>query len=426
MSRLGRYLLTLLVAVLVLPASLEAQQESRFVQDAQRHMALAMTRTDEARQRQDFTRALEPIREGLTHFPESAQLHYLHGQALTGVGEWAEASVAFERALELDPSLAAEIADDQLTAWAGAAQRGLDLLAEGQYEEAVRYLEVANRLRADRPESQLELGRAYINLNRWAEAEAAYRASIDIVEEHGTSPDLTDDDRERFPEYAATARQNLSIVLTQLGAQAFDAGDYEGALARFRESAELAPHSRDHWLNASLAAYNILDDLRQEAATAEGAALAEINRRRIEVGDFMILATERLGTFDPRFQDLYPLALAGYRAKAEAVSDAESEPVRQQMLAIATRHQELDFTVHDVTLQPVENGATVSGAVVFIEGATRAPVQLRISLLNRRGEVVGTETVTVNEATAEQASFQTTIRTEPGAEIIGWRYEVVR
>jgi tetratricopeptide (TPR) repeat protein len=423
MSRSSKFLLALLLGVFVVPTTLEAQ-ESRFVQDAQRHLALAMTRTDEARIRQDLERALDPIRRGLAEFPESAQLHYMHAQALTGLSEWEQAAEAFERAEQLDPSLAEEMADDRLNAWAGAAQRGLDLLAESSFEEAARYLELANRIRADRPESHLELGRAYINLNRWADAEQAYRRTIDVVDTYSNAADITDEDRERYPEYASTARTNLSIVLTQLGAQAFDNEDYEAALRHFREAAELSPHSRDHWLNASLAAYNILHDLRDAAAAAQGAELEQLNRRRLEIADFIILATDRLGTFDPRFADLRPLAIEGYRAKAEIAAEDESLRLREQMLAVAEQHQALDFTISDIALQPTDDGVIVSGVLNRVEGAERAPVQLRISVLNRRGDVLATETVSITDTTADQARFEARIRTDQ--DVIGWRYEVVR
>jgi tetratricopeptide (TPR) repeat protein len=256
MNRFGSIILALAAAALLVPIAAEAQQDSRYTRDANRYLALALTRQDEAQRRQMYEQAMGPLREGLQREPDNAQLYLLLGQAETGLGNYAEAAAAFRRAVELHPPYEEEVDEQREESWATAAQRGIDHIGEGQYEEALRHFEGADLFSQSRPEAVYYLGNLYLHFQRWDDSHAAYTRAIQIID--NAPADTPEELRESWVELRSTAREHLGLVITQRGAMAFEAEDYVTALESFQESVDVAPHSRDNWLNVVTVQFHLL------------------------------------------------------------------------------------------------------------------------------------------------------------------------
>ncbi len=130
--------------------------------------------------------ALPPLREALRLEPRYGAAHYSLGQCLRKLGRMEEAREALKLA-ELyrddepavnDPRLAA--LTDLATGAVAALNRGIDLLHEGQYEQAIVLLEEAARLAPALAEAHSQLGTAHLAAGRLEIARAHLERALSI------------------------------------------------------------------------------------------------------------------------------------------------------------------------------------------------------------------------------------------------------
>jgi Flp pilus assembly protein TadD len=181
---------------------------------------------------------------------ESAERYAQRGLSHLKEGQSAEAVVALQRALELEPKN--PILHNNLA---------VALDQEGKKEEALAAFQEAARLKPDYADALHNLGNHLRRLGRLADAEAVYRQTLKLIPD---SPDLCNHlgiallgqakhtEAEacfqrslRLKPDHAEAHNNLGVLLEQLGNE-------EGAIASYEESIRLKPDSPDTHRNLAL------------------------------------------------------------------------------------------------------------------------------------------------------------------------------
>jgi serine/threonine protein kinase/Tfp pilus assembly protein PilF len=137
------------------------------IADCRSFLYMNANRSDENRDE-----ALTASSKALELDPELAEAHNSRGQALFTCERYDEAKQAFERAIQLNPKL--------FDAYLSYARTSF---ASGRPEEAAQRYEQAVEIQPDDYQSRLLLGSVYSKLGRKADAEAARRAGVRLVEE---------------------------------------------------------------------------------------------------------------------------------------------------------------------------------------------------------------------------------------------------
>jgi tetratricopeptide (TPR) repeat protein len=129
---------------------------------------------------QAYEQALEEyhkVLEGLTSLPEEdrdiksiAQVHASVGEAYLSLDQFQDAEGHFKKSLEINPSDAAL-----------PFNMAEILMQTGRAEEAVRYYEMAARLKPDWPKAYLKLGYAWLNRGDNEKAVESFKKVIDIA-----------------------------------------------------------------------------------------------------------------------------------------------------------------------------------------------------------------------------------------------------
>jgi serine/threonine protein kinase/Flp pilus assembly protein TadD len=112
-------------------------------------------------------------RKALELDPELAEAHASRGLALSLSKRYDDAKTEFEMAIRLNPKL--------FEAYYFYARARF---AEGNLEEAARLYEEASRINPDDYQSAILVGSVYVALGRKAEADAARRRGLDVIEKH--------------------------------------------------------------------------------------------------------------------------------------------------------------------------------------------------------------------------------------------------
>ncbi|HKV04684.1 MAG TPA: tetratricopeptide repeat protein [Candidatus Acidoferrales bacterium] len=173
------------------PADPAAAALNRLIDDAQ-----------EAVNRQDFDAAAKDYQDYLAQKPDDAAVHYDLGYVYTALHRPADAKSQYERAISLDSKMAPAYLNLGLTLMgtdAAAAADALNhavalmpgqarpvlLLGEalersGKLAPAIEQYQAAEKLDAKDPETRVTLGRALLSANRPNDAEAEYRAALEL------------------------------------------------------------------------------------------------------------------------------------------------------------------------------------------------------------------------------------------------------
>jgi tetratricopeptide (TPR) repeat protein len=421
MNRFGKTVLALVAAALFVPTAAEAQRDSRYTRDANRHLALAMTRSTEAERRQLYEQAKSVLTEGVEREPDNAQIYLLLGQAEAGLGNFEAADAAFRRAEEMHPPYAEEIAAEREAAWILGFQQGVEAMNAQQYEEAIRYLEAANLIYPDRPEAYMNLGSLYAHFNRYEDAEHAMREALRTLDGPLTA-DLDEEQRAQWREYHQMTTINLAQMMGGRGVEQFQAEQFEAAAQSFRSAAEVNPHSRDYWFNLAQSLFARTNDLRDQR---DEAASPEIDRQLVELYGQLEEAARRYGEFDPANDNLHLLIAQAHRGRAEIAPEADRTQWQQRALAALEAHQAIRIAVDEVAISMAgEDEARVRGVIRTVSATPGEQVQLRVALLAIDGSTIAEQTVSL-AAPDEDVDAEFTVTMAVSGEIAGWKYEVL-
>ena len=215
-----------------------------------------------------YEQARKEFQQALALEPTSDQAYRGLASAYQQLGKLDEAERTYRRAIELRPDY-----------WANYNYLGTFYQRTGQFQKAAQMFEQVIRLTPANHRGYYNLGAVYYLLERWDDAEEAYRKSIALHE-------------------SATAYSNL-------GTLHFFRGRFQDAVPNFEKAVALAPKD-------SLAWGNLADAYRW--APGERAKAADAYQRAIA------LAQEQL-KIDPNFAETYAY-LGLYEAKTGQKSEA--------------------------------------------------------------------------------------------------------
>jgi tetratricopeptide (TPR) repeat protein len=420
MTRFQRIIPALLLG-LFLPSVAEAQQnrDNKWTKEAEKFIGLAMTRQNAEERAQYYRQALEAVRPAFTEDAENARTWHIAGQAYAGMGEYAAADSAFDRAVAIAPELAEEIEPEREAAWMEAFEAGVGLMDQQEYDRALAVLTAAQALYDKRPEALINIGSIYANLNQMDKAEEAFLQAA-VAARGALYAQLDTAAQAQWDRYAEMSSLNVAQMRGSRGVDAFTAGDHAGAAEWFRKAAEVNPHSRDYAYNYVQARYALATD-HEEKVEADSSQLEELRPRMLEIYAALPAEIEKVRVFDPTNEQLVYILARAQRRHGELSGDSMAG--RQAAYATLEGVQQIPVELMDLAIAPDETTATVTGKVRNKSLAAGAPVAVKVTLLGAAGQTVGELSFTVNAGEKDAtADFQQS--TEITGQIAGWKYTV--
>ena len=448
---------------------------NRATREAERAIGLAMLQADPEQRARHYRDALASALEALKENARNATGWFMAARAYAGLGDLAGADSAFRYAEELHPPFADELVGDREAAWAQAYNQAAEAYQAGQVAESIALFEQADRLsrrwpyalvvlgwlysqqgddakalnayraalevlaggppegateeqieewRGRHAEAVLEAGRLLTIAGETAEAEAVYRAFLQVSPGHvgamiGLAQAVGGEEADRL--YAElVGKEGLSEdQLFQIGAGLYEAGRFDGAVEAFRKAVTVNPFSRDAHFNLAQSLYQ-----RAQALQPEGGAGAPSPELR-GVLEELIRASEQTRAVDPSNRDLLRMMAYSYRGLGNMAADAaEKARWEDEVAKIAQEYEAVAFEIYDIGFAREDGGIRMSGVLENLKVAAGGTIRLRVSVLGEGGTVLGSDDVEVRApAPGETVAFSALLAV-PGA-IRGWKYEVI-
>jgi tetratricopeptide (TPR) repeat protein len=421
MFRFGRLNLALALLIL-LPTVASAQRDTRYTREASKFIGLAMTRQDPVQKADMYQQAMAQLREGMEREADNAKIWLLAGTVHAALGEMRQADQAFQRAVEMHPAYADEIAGERESAWIEAFNAGLELMDAQRYDEAIAKMEAAQIIYNQRPEALMNLGALYANSGDPTKSIAAFEKAVEAT--RGPLADQIDEEtREAWARYRTMAAVNIAQMHAAAGVEAFNAQDFTAAYQSFQRATEANPNARDYWFNSMQALWAQVNDL-EDALEAGGADSAAARTQLPAKYDQALELVEKARSFDPTNEILFRIEAQARRMKGVlAAGNAQSTAGQEAAYAVLQRLDALNVTLDGVAAYNDGEGVVIQGVLKNRKAAAGTPVQLHFTLLSLDGTEIGTETITVN-APAGEAEVEFRGRATVDGEVAGWRYRV--
>jgi tetratricopeptide (TPR) repeat protein len=416
MFRFGRLNLALAFIVL-LPTVAAAQQDTRYTREASKFIGLAMTRQDDAQRAEMYREAMTHLREGMERDAQNAKVWLLAGSVHAALGEMQEADRAFVRAVEMHPAYADEITAERESAWIEAFNRGLTLMDEQQYDEAIRVMESAQVIYNQRPEALMNLGALYANAGDHERSIRAFQQATEATR-GPLFEQLDDETREMWTRYRDMAAVNIAQMVAARGVDEFNAENFAASEASFRQATEANPYARDYWFNylqGVWAQVNAYEDVLE----ANGAGVAEARERLPAMYSKALELVERARTFDPTNEVLFRVEAQAKRMQGVLAGTDNS----QVAYAALERMDALTTTVDNIIAYAEGDAVVIQGLLKNRKAAEGTPVRLHFTLLAIDGSEIGTHTIEV-QAPAPETAVEFSDRAAVEGELAGWRYRV--
>lgn len=419
----------LIAAFLLTPAIARAQQDpprTKELKDADKFIAAAMLTSDSAERKTRLTRALNPLQLAMAKNPQNARVWFAAGQVYAGLGDFARADSAFDKAEQLYAPLASDIADERLKAWVAAFTASNALMDANKYPEAAEQLRLAEVLYAGRPESKINLGAIYSNLNEVAKAEDAFRSVITLVK-NTPAENITAEEKPQWKRFNEIATINLAQMIGARGVKAFEAEDYDVAVAAFREAHQLNPLSRDFAYNLAQSFYAKARQLEARRAAAKGDEAKELADQIVASYAEMEPLVVKARASDPNNEDLFLLQMRSYKVRGDLSADPKVKAdFNKRASDLVTQHASLEAEVLDFAVGTTAPGeGFVKGSLRNIKLKPGTPVKVRVALIGMDGTEVGGQEIQMNAPAADQsAPFETQVKLT--GDIAAWKYEIVK
>jgi Tfp pilus assembly protein PilF len=421
-----------LVALLTFPAAAFAQKEpphTKQTKDAEKFIGLSMTRQDPAQKRPFLEQALAPLQEAMVKDANNARVWLLAGTVHAGLGNFAAADSALDKAQALHPDYAEMISTERHTAWESAFNAAVNLINAQKIDEGMVALENAELLFADRPESKYYLGLFYLQKEQPDKAEAALQSAIDAVNGPLRSK-LQPAAVEEWDKLATNAKIKISNLIAYRGADLYDKQMFDSAAATFARARALSAASRDNLFNQLQSIYARALQIDKERVAAKSPALDETARK---LNAQIIALTDTLKIIDPHNEDIYFFASRANKVLSDLSADPNAKTKFMTALKdVNAAYEKVPFFVAEIQIAEADTSATVSGAVfnkLLKPGATGT---VTFELLGLDGKVIGSSPInfTVPAATAAAAAAKEpvkipfTVHIPISAGLAGWRYRV--
>ena len=409
---------------------------------------------DDSLQAAAYRRALETINDGLVEESNNPMAFFHLGIVNTGLKDYVGAALAFDQAEALYPDYVDEepgTGSYRLVAWFDAYNDAILKLDAQDAAGAVELFRTANMLYANRVETYLNIGNALASVGDMEGSIEAWQSAIAVIESPEGAPG-DDETREiwdtefwilahsnlgrllpsvgrsdeavvvfetileRFPD-DAEARASLALALAQSG----QGDDALGVFDAILESEDAAPLD---YFNAGVSLYSA--DQMDRAALAFEKTVARSPMYRdalqnlaqtlnlLEDYEAQVPHSEKLIELDP-FNDY------AYLMHVRALVQVGREPDGVAALDIM---QALPFVIDNLHLQPLANGALVSGVAVNKALEPGTSITLRFTFYDDDGNPVGSADAEVTISVPEVAHpFDVTFNGE--MQVLGYSYELV-
>jgi tetratricopeptide (TPR) repeat protein len=416
-----RALPLLLALAAVVPGQVAAQKfkDSKYTKDADKFLALAMTRGDKDSRTQMYQQALAALTEGFEKDADNGKLWFVAGQAYVGLGRYTAADSAFDKATTISPEVAEQIEAEREAGWMQAFQDGVELMDQQQFDQALAVLEGGEVLYAKRPEGLLNIGSIYANKGEHEKAEHAFEMAAKAAQGDLLAK-LDSASQEQWKRYVEMSTLNIAQIRGGRGVDEFSAGNFDAAADAFKSAAEVNPYSRDYLFNYVQAKYakatKIEDEIEADASKLDGNK-AEL----IQLYDLLQAEIPKVREYDPTNENLLAIQARAVRRDGELQGDTLT--ARKATLVILEQLDAIPVEVTDLTIAAETDAATISGKVRNKKLDPNAPVSLKITLIGYKGDVIGETSVTVNVGDKEsETPFQATANI--GAQVAGWKYQL--
>jgi tetratricopeptide (TPR) repeat protein len=371
---------------------------------------------------QNYARALELAREGISEEPENPIHYLLAGMTYLSLDDFANSSEMFSEAQRIYPAYELDIEPQREAAWGEAFNAGLAAYAEGDVDGTVDRWNDAMMMYDLSPEAHRNLAGLLATEGRYGEAVDVYRRAIEGLakrpatrvlsleefDERGESGTDLEDQltgflmlTERYAEAEPLLRRRLrrepesiqvrsdlasalneldrgteareiyATLLSQGGLEAtelfnlgvglFRVEDFSGAEEAFRRLSEVQPESRDAWFNRA----NVL------FAMEDWIPLVGVGERLLEL--------------DPLGENALLIAARAHLETGD----------RDTAVEILQRTETVPVFLGGLRLRRAGAGTTVEGRVTGNVAEPGSPVELLFTFFGDRGFEVGTATATV-------------------------------
>jgi tetratricopeptide (TPR) repeat protein len=402
---------------------------------------------------EQYDQALQTLQPALQTDTTNARVFLLAGQAQAGQGNVDEAMRSFETAQRLFPAFEMEVIPLREEAWGRLFNEGVAAYQRGDMDETARLWERANRLYDFRPEAFQNLAAIYTQRNEYDRAIQAYQQAIQALDRNLPTREWTAEEQESRTEALESIQEPLAELL-------LFTERYADAERLFRQQVERDPENMglQSRLAASIAAqpgreaeaqqmYTRLlatpglqaddyDMIGRALFTARdyaraGEAFARVAQARPNFRDAVfnqanaLYASEQWQDLRPvgeRLLQLDPLNEDAYFMLARAQSQTGAN---LDALASLERAEALPVKLSSMTMSPGEGRTTVRGTVTGVAATQGSPVQLRFTFRGEDGQVLGTQTATIN-APARDATARFNVEFANPARAAGYSYEIVR
>lgn len=405
------------------PANVAAQKyrDDKYTKEADKFIALAMTRQDDAQRKQMYQQALDALQEGFTEEADNGKIWYTAGVAYVGLSRYSEAADAFDKAIEIYPEAAEEIEAEREAGWIQAFTEGVGLMDMGpdSYPAALEVMEAGEKLYSKRPEGLLNMGSMYAALGEHEKAEDAFQKAAAAAQ--GELLEKVDSaTQQSWASYVDMATLNVAQIRGSRGVDAFSAGDYDAAARAFQEAMEVNPYSRDYLLNYVQAQYAKVTDMEDEIE-ADSMKAEEMRPVMIQLYSSLEQEIPKVREFDPTNSNLMMIQARAVRRENELKGDTAA--AQQGALSILEAERDIPIEVMDISIQPGDGSATVGGRVRNKTLDANSPVTIKVTLLGLEGQEIGKADISVNVGEAEASvPFEGTVQIND--QIAGWKYEI--
>jgi len=430
----------LVVGLLGAPAVLTAQEECEFEPSSAASAASEALQAigEEATPEQEtqaFMAALEALQPELES--DNAVVQLLATQIYLGLERFDDAMAAIQRFEELTPPACLVHGESmRQNGWVRLYNRGIQAYNEGDSEAALASFAMASEFSHDL-RSFNNAALLHMEAGDNAAAVETYQAAL--------AGDLTDADpaqvqtaikglgdllvAEGRAEEAITAYSDYLaqypddvVIRIRYALALSDAGRADEAAGIFEEVLSRDDLTPQQWVEVGVGLYNSSDF--ENAAMAFGEA-REANPYNKEAMENYVNASVQAGQPEPvlpladTLVQWYPYDEANYQLLASALAKANMDD--RAMLVIG-QEESNEIVFHFVQMAPAAEGSyVVRGSLEAREGVTGS-VAIPFEFLDAGGQVVASETLTVEAPAAGQTqSFR--LEVSPGVPVAGFRYQ---
>ncbi|MCI0433045.1 MAG: tetratricopeptide repeat protein [Gemmatimonadetes bacterium] len=484
MIRLGGMITLTALALPVAAAAQNRPSNSMHTRSAEVYLERAKSASRTAERDELLTKALEVLTEGMKSDAGNPKVWFLAGQAYTRLGDVAGADSAFDRAETLYPEYAAETGPERMALWVNKYNAGIAALQRNDEAGALAEFVAADQIYRGRPEATVSMGSLYARMGDLANAEAAYRTTLEIVR-GPASRELDAEARAEWQEQESTAALLLADLLTQTGKAAaalevletlvqrqpqnasarsalagsfaaagrtddatriyeelvtgddltetelfntgvrlYQANRYDLATRAFTRAVGLNPWSRDIQYNLGQTIYAAASELEKQRDAAPESERAALDARLRSLYEDLGDVGTRLTEIDPQQRSTLMMVAQSQRSLGELITDpAAAQEYKSRVLAALEAADAMTFEVTGVQLTATDETATVRGNIHNLKLSEGQSVTLAFRLVDATGREVAVRNVTVRTP-APETSVEFAFDVQTTGPAAAWTYRV--